>query len=265
MDGNLTVQIMGILNVTPDSFYDGGRFHVRDKALTRAEAMLKAGADIIDIGGESSRPGAEAVSLQEELDRVLPVLEGLKDTGAVISIDTYKAAVAEAALRLGANIINDISALRFDPVMPATVAKYGARVVLMHMKGVPRSMQDAPYYDDVLQEVRDFLSERRDAAEAAGIGRANIILDPGIGFGKRTEDNIAILKHLDVFFNLGCPLLIGGSRKRLIGDISGAAAEERLPGSLAIAAAAALKGAGILRVHDVPETVQALKVLKIIW
>lgn len=265
MAPDFSTQIMGILNITPDSFYDGGRFYVRDKALAHAEKMLLAGADILDVGGESTRPGSKWISLQEELDRVLPVLEALKSLNATISIDTCKAAVAEEALRSGAEIVNDISALRFDTAMPATVAKYRAHVVLMHMKGTPISMQEAPYYEDVLTEIRDFLTERRDAAEAAGIERKNIILDPGIGFGKRTEDNIAIVKHLNVFLNLGCPLLIGGSRKRLVGDISGTSAEERLPGSLAIACAAALKGAHILRVHDVAETVQALKVLKAIW
>jgi dihydropteroate synthase len=263
MAEHTVTQIMGILNVTPDSFYDGGRFTGRDKALKHAETMLEAGADIIDIGGESSRPGAHRLSLQEELDRVMPVLEILGKSGMRLSIDTYKSAVASEALRLGAEMVNDISALRFDPEMATIVADHGAAVVLMHMKGLPETMQDAPVYSDAVKEISGFLRERSEAALKAGIRKDKIILDPGIGFGKRTEDNIAILRNLDVFLKMEYPLLIGASRKRLIGDICGAAkAAQRLPGSLAIACVAALHGAHMLRVHDVAETVQAIKVLK---
>jgi len=256
---------MGILNLTPDSFYDGGRYRDTGTALARAEKMLEEGADIIDIGGESTRPGSEPVSPQEELDRVMPVLEAVCGLGARVSVDTSKAVVAEAALRCGAAIINDISALRFDPGMAKVVAGSKAQIVLMHMKGLPRTMQDAPLYIDVLQEIGDFFRERIAYAENAGIRKEAIILDPGIGFGKRSKDNITILKKIELFLDLGYPLMIGASRKRVIGDISGASAAERLPGSLALACLAAIRGVHVLRVHDVAETVQAIKVLKQVW
>lgn len=256
---------MGILNLTPDSFYDGGRYGDSDAAIAHAEKMLEAGADIIDIGGESTRPGSEPVSAEEEISRVMPVLKKVCTLGATVSIDTSKAIVAEAALQCGAAIVNDISALRFDPCMAEVLVKHKAEIVLMHMKGRPHNMQDAPFYDNVLKEIRDFFLERIAFAKTAGIAKEAIILDPGIGFGKRCADNITILKNIELFLDLGCPLMIGASRKRLIGDISGAPAAERLPGSLALACLSAIRGAGILRVHDVAETVQAIKVLKQVW
>ncbi|MDD4961014.1 MAG: dihydropteroate synthase [Candidatus Marinimicrobia bacterium] len=265
MVNTIAVRIMGILNLTPDSFYDGGRYGDSGAALAHAEKMLEAGADIIDIGGESSRPGSESVSAETEFARVMPVLEKVCALGATVSVDTRKALVAEAALQCGALMVNDISALRFDPAMADVLVKYKAQIVLMHMKGQPRCMQEAPFYDDVMKEIRDFFTERIDFAQKAGIAKEAIILDPGIGFGKRCEDNITILKNIELFLDLGYPLMIGASRKRLIGDISGTPAAERLPGSLALACLAAIRGAGILRVHDVAETVQAIKVLKQLW
>lgn len=249
---------MGILNVTPDSFSDGGRFLSPDAAVERALAMEKEGADIIDVGGESSRPGAEPVPVEEELRRVLPVLERLRGKLRIpISIDTTKAEVAEAALRAGASIVNDISALRFDPAMAPLVAKFGAGLVLMHMLGTPKTMQQAPHYEDVVTEVRDFLAERAQYAQSQGIPREAIAVDPGIGFGKTVEHNLELLRRLPELVELGFPVLVGPSRKSFIGAILGLGVEERLEGTLAACAVAVVRGADILRVHDVKEVRRA--------
>ena len=254
--------VMGIVNVTPDSFYDGGKRFDSARAVADAFEMVDAGAEILDIGGESTRPGAQPVSFDEELRRVLPVIRELrKNLNVPISIDTYKEAVARAALDAGADIVNDISALQFDPAMAALVAAEGVPLILMHMQGVPRTMQREPYYRDVVQEVRDFLAERIGSANQAGIDKEQLIVDPGIGFGKTLSHNLALLKNLKSLKTLGQPLLVGVSRKAFIGKVLNAAApEERLEGSLAAAVAAALSGANIMRVHDVSETVRALRV-----
>jgi dihydropteroate synthase len=254
--------VMGILNVTPDSFSDGGEFVDVGAAVAHAARMVSAGAHIIDIGGESTRPGSEGITLQEEMDRVMPVLERVVgEAGVPVSIDTCKAEVAGEALKLGACVVNDVTALRGDPDMGGVVAKEGAALILMHMKGEPRKMQEAPRYDDVMEELYLFLGERRDAAVEAGVEPGRILLDPGIGFGKRLEDNLTILSRLQELRCLGHPLVVGASRKRFIGDVTGAAVDDRLAGSLAAAAAAAFAGANIARVHDVRETVQAMKVV----
>ena len=253
--------IMGIVNVTPDSFFDGGRRLDPDKAIADAMAMVASGADIIDIGGESTRPGARPVSEEEELARVLPVVRGLRRESHVpVSIDTYKSKVARAALDAGADIVNDISALRFDPAMMALVAAEKIPVVLMHMQGTPRTMQQEPHYGDVVREVRDFLAAQLYEAMDAGIAPDTIILDPGIGFGKTIAHNLELLRGLPVLAALGQPLLVGASRKAFIGKILNLAPDERLEGSLAAAVAAALAGANILRVHDVAETCHATRI-----
>jgi len=252
------VLIMGILNVTPDSFSDGGRFLSPDAAVKRALIMEKEGADIIDVGGESSRPGAEPVPVEEELRRVIPVLERLRGKLRIpISIDTTKAEVAEAALRAGASIVNDISALRFDPAMASVVAEFGAGLVLMHMLGTPKTMQQDPHYEDVVREVREFLAERALYAQSQGIPREAIAVDPGIGFGKTVEHNLELLRRLPELVELGFPVLVGPSRKSFIGAILGLGVEERLEGTLAACAVAVVRGADILRVHDVREVRRA--------
>jgi dihydropteroate synthase len=254
--------VMGIVNVTPDSFYDGGKRFDSARAAADGFQMIEAGAEVLDIGGESTRPGAQPVSLDEELRRVLPVIRELRKRSSVpISVDTYKEAVARAALDAGADIVNDISSLRFDPAMAALVARTGVPVILMHMQGVPQTMQREPRYQNVVDEVRDFLAERVRSASLAGIAREQIIIDPGIGFGKTLAHNLALLKDLHSLKSLGQPLLIGVSRKAFIGKIlNSAAPEQRLEGSLAAAVMAALRGANIVRVHDVSETVRALRV-----
>jgi dihydropteroate synthase len=254
--------LMGIVNVTPDSFYDGGKRFSTERAAADALEMVDSGAEVLDIGGESTRPGARPVPLEEELRRVLPVITELrKNSNVPISIDTYKEAVARAALEAGADIVNDISALRFDPAMATLVASEKVPLILMHMQGVPRTMQVEPHYQDVVREVQDFLAERIHAAKEAGIPRARIIVDPGIGFGKTLAHNLALLKDLESFNSLGQPLLVGISRKAFIGKILNAAGpEERLEGSLAAAVAAVLSGANIVRAHDVSETYRALRV-----
>ena len=253
--------IMGIVNVTPDSFFDGGRRLDPAKAIADGAAMAVSGADIIDIGGESTRPGARPVSEEEELARVLPVVQGLRrEVKVSISIDTYKSNVARAALDAGADIVNDISALRFDPNMLPLVAAEKVPVVLMHMQGTPGTMQQEPHYNDVVREVRDFLAMQLYEAMDAGVAPEAIIIDPGIGFGKTIEHNLQLLRGLPILAALGRPLLVGVSRKAFIGKILNLAADERLEGSLAAAVAAALAGANILRVHDVPETTKAVRV-----
>jgi dihydropteroate synthase len=253
--------IMGIVNVTPDSFFDGGRRLDAAKAVTDGTAMAASGANIIDIGGESTRPGARPVSEAEELARVLPVIRGLRrEVNVPISIDTYKSSVARAALDGGADIVNDISALRFDPKMVSLVAAEGVPVVLMHMQGTPRTMQQEPQYGDVVREVRDFLATQLYGAMDAGVAPEAIILDPGIGFGKTVEHNLQLLRGLPMLAALGQPLLVGVSRKAFIGKILNSLPGDRLEGSVAAAVAAALAGASILRVHDVAETCKAVKI-----
>lgn len=255
-------QVMGILNVTPDSFSDGGQF-LDDPAIAAAHAaaMLEAGAAIIDIGGESTRPGAAAVWEGDELKRVVPMVERLAASGAAISIDSRRPAVMEAALAAGAHIINDVSALRHDPRSLEFAARSGAPVVLMHAPGEGEDLHSGGDYADVVLDVFDWLAARRDAAIAAGIAREQIVLDPGIGFGKSLADNLALMNALPLFHALGQPLLVGASRKRMIGALSGEApAHERLAGSLTLALKALDAGVQLLRVHDVPETVQALRV-----
>jgi dihydropteroate synthase len=253
--------LMGVLNITPDSFYDGGRHFETHKAIADGVAMVAAGADVIDIGGESTRPGAQPVSESEELARILPVIQGLRKEVAVpISIDTYKAQVARAALATGADIVNDISALRFDPAMVQLIAAEKVPVVLMHMQGTPRTMQSDPQYTDVVREVRDFLAAQLYDAMDAGIAPEAIVLDPGIGFGKSLDHNLQLLRGLSMLTALGQPILVGVSRKTFIGKILKLDAEDRLEGSLAAAVAAVLGGANIVRVHDVAATRKAIRV-----
>ncbi len=252
--------VMGIINVTPDSFSDGGRFLAIDQALAHAEQLVAEGADLLDIGGESSRPGAESISLVEELQRVIPVVERLVSrVGVPLSIDTTKPAVARAAIEAGAAIINDITGLA-DPEMIAVVAPSTVGVVLMHIQGTPRTMQAAPQYQDVVAEVIDHLANRVQQAELAGIVRERIAIDPGIGFGKSFEHNLALLRQVDQLQPIGCPVLIGTSRKGFLGKITGRSIADRQAASVASALAAAARGASIVRVHDVAETVDAFLV-----
>jgi dihydropteroate synthase len=258
-------QIMGILNVTPDSFSDGGRFLDPAAALAQARAMALDGAALLDIGGESTRPGAAEVPVAEEIARTEPVIAALRGAGLPLSIDTRKAEVARAALAAGAAIVNDVSALTFDAGLAGVVAAAGVPLVLMHAQGTPATMQDAPVYDDVLLDVYDWLEARIAAAEAAGIARGRIVVDPGIGFGKTAAHNLALIRGLSLFHGLGCPLLLGASRKRFIGMISGEErADRRVAGSLAVALAGAAQGAQLLRVHDVAETRAALALARAI-
>ncbi len=252
---------MGIVNVTPDSFSDGGRHDSTAAAIAHGRKLIADGADILDIGGESTRPGAAAVSSDEEITRVLPVIAGLRDSGSPLSIDTMKPAVARAAIAAGAAIWNDVTALA-APGACETAADLGCDVVLMHMKGEPRTMQDDPRYDDVVAEVDAFLLARAEAAMAAGVAREKIWLDPGIGFGKTVAHNLALLAALPRFVALGYPILLGASRKRFIATLDplGRDADARLGGSLAAALIGATAGVAALRVHDVRETVQALTV-----
>jgi dihydropteroate synthase len=261
----MSVALMGIVNVTPDSFSDGGLYLDPAKATRHGHELAAAGADWLDVGGESTRPGSEGVSLDEELERVIPVVEALAGAdgpGVPVSIDTSKAEVARRAVAAGARMINDVTALRGDPEMPAVCAESGAEVCLMHMLGQPRTMQEDPRYDDVVADVRDFLAERMQAAVAAGVAEDRIVLDPGIGFGKTLQHNLALLRGLSKLAELGRPLLVGPSRKRFIGEISGSAdqADDRLPGTIAACIASAQRGAAILRVHDVAPVRQALAV-----
>ena len=261
--------VMGVLNVTPDSFSDGGKFTDVDRAVEHARKMADAGADIIDIGGESTRPGSQPVSEEEELRRVVPLIERLP--GLLISIDTTKAIVAEQALAAGARIVNDISALRFDGRMVEVVREHGAGVVLMHMQGAPTTMQQAPRYHNVVREVCEFLAERIAFAVDRGVKKTQIAVDPGIGFGKTVEHNIQLLAQLEQLSALGCPIVVGASRKSFIGKLLaplGADRDreprERLPGSLAVAAWAVAQGANVLRVHDVAETVDVIRMVEVL-
>lgn len=258
--------LMGVVNVTPDSFSDGGLYFTPERAIVHAKDLEKAGADIVDIGGESSRPSSQPISLEEELRRVVPVIKAIAPKLKIpISIDTYKAKVAQAAIEAGAKIVNDISALRFDEDMAKVVADYKTPVVLMHMKGTPKDMQINPYYKNVLQEVYDFLAERIDYALTQGIDKVQIAIDPGIGFGKRLEDNLRLIKHLSFFKTLGRPILLGPSRKTFIGkvlDIEVPA--QRDVGTLGVVALATLLGVDIIRVHAVKEARQIIKIIKTI-
>lgn len=249
------VLVMGILNVTPDSFYGGSRTSLSTDAAERALRMVDEGADVIDVGGESTRPGSRPVPAEVEMERVVPAIEEIRRRSEIpISIDTTKATVAREALARGASVVNDVSALRFDPELAAVVAEGGASVILMHMQGEPETMQVAPSYADVVAEVVAFLTARVEAAVAAGIPRARILVDPGIGFGKRLEDNLALLRGLPRLRALGCPIVVGLSRKRFLGDLlGGLAVEERLEGTIAANAVAVVNGADVLRVHDVRE------------
>jgi dihydropteroate synthase len=256
--------LMGIVNVTPDSFSDGGLYDTKEEAISHAATLARAGASIVDIGGESTRPGSDAVEEQDELSRVIPVLEGLNGFGAVISIDTRKAKVARAAAKAGAKIFNDVSALTYDADSLKAAAETGMDVVLMHARGEPKTMQDDPRYDDVALEVYDYLEERVAAAVGAGVGLDKIAIDPGIGFGKTIAHNLQLMANLTLFHGLGVPILVGASRKRFIGEVS-QKNEPRLrePGSYAAAIAAASQGAQMLRVHDVAGTTQALEVWRL--
>jgi dihydropteroate synthase len=252
---------MGILNVTPDSFSDGGLFDAPDAALAQARAMQDEGADLLDLGGESTRPGARAVPPDEEAARVLPVLRALAGGPLPLSVDTRKAAVARAALDAGAALVNDVSAFAFDPAMPAVAAR-AQGVCLMHAQGTPEAMQADPRYDDVLLDVYDHLEGRLLFAEAHGIPRSRILVDPGLGFGKTLQHNVTLLSRLSLYHGLGCAMLLGASRKGFIGTLGGAKeARNRMPGSLAVALHAARQGVQVLRVHDVGETRQALSLL----
>ena len=249
---------MGILNVTPDSFSDGNLFFDAGKAINHAKQMVKEGADIIDIGGESSRPGSEPVSEEEELRRVSPIIKKLKDEINVpISIDTYKPKVAEECIKLGASIINDINGLRNEEMIKVA-AKYKVPVIIMHMKGSPKTMQENPIYKDAVKEIKEFLSQQIKKAKQAGIN--NIIIDPGIGFGKKLEHNLQIFKRLGEFKELKCPILIGPSRKSFIENITGLPVNERLEGTIATVSISILNGANIVRVHDVKECKRAAMV-----
>lgn len=254
--------IMGIVNVTPDSFSDGGRYHSRERAVAHGRALAAAGADILDVGGESTRPGAEPVSPEEEARRVLPVIRELADDPRiVISVDTCKASVAACALEAGACIVNDVTGLQGDPKMVSIVKETGAGAVVMHMQGTPRSMQASPSYRDVVTEVASYLRGRLQALQQAGLAPEQLALDPGIGFGKTLEHNLDLLAHLDALHLLQRPLVIGLSRKRFLGELTGRAVGDRLAGTLAGAAYCLLHGAQILRVHDVAETVDVARVL----
>ncbi len=251
---------MGVVNVTPDSFSDGGRFPTVDSAVAAAGRMVEAGAAVIDIGGESTRPGAAAVSSPEEIDRVLPVVEGVRGFDAVVSVDTSKATVAEAAIAAGAGMVNDVRAAR-APGMLELLARSQVAVCLMHMRGEPRTMQARPEYEDVVRDVAAFLAERAAACRAAGIARERLLLDPGIGFGKTVTHNLELLRNLPALSGDGLPILVGASRKSMIGQLTGKPPGGRLAGSIGAAVFAVLSGAAMVRVHDVEETVDALAVV----
>lgn len=264
-------RIVGVLNVTPDSFSDGGRYQSREHAVRWAHEMALEGAAVIDVGGESTRPGSEAVSAQEEMDRVLPVIESLvmgddynDPLPAPVSIDTKKPEVARAALELGAHMVNDVSGVR-EPGMVELLSEWpDVPVIVMHMKGTPKDMQDAPWYEDVVEEVTGYLRDRAEALQAAGVAASRIVIDPGIGFGKRLEDNLALLKNIDALKRVGYPVLIGASRKTFLGQSLGREPDQRLAGSLAVAAHCWLEGADLIRVHDVTETADLYRTLALL-
>ena len=258
-------RIFGIINVTPDSFSDGGEALAVDDAVARGRAMIEAGADVLDVGGESTRPGSEPVSSEEEMSRVVPVVRGLADLGFIVSIDSRRASVLAGAIEAGAKIVNDVTGLSGDPDSLGLVSTSGLPVILMHMQGEPGTMQDNPHYDDAAMEVFVYLKERVEVCEEAGIDRGRIAVDPGIGFGKTLEHNLDILNRLDLYRDLGCPVLLGASRKSFIAMISrGEGPKDRLGGSLAAALSAWAQGVRLFRVHDVAETRQALDVWRAI-
>jgi dihydropteroate synthase len=255
--------ILGVLNVTPDSFFDGGKHATLDAAIRRCEEMLSEGADIVDVGGESTRPGSEPVPEEEERRRVVPVIEAMvKRFKAPVSVDTQKSGVARAALEAGAAIVNDVSAMTADPGMLELPQSFGAGVVLGHMQGSPATMQQGPFYQNPVTEVREFLFDRVRILAAMGLAKDQIAVDPGIGFGKRTEDNYALIEHLEALDSIGCPVLLGHSRKSFIGKTPGLEQSDRLHPSVAVALYAALKGASVLRVHDVKATAEALRMVE---
>jgi dihydropteroate synthase len=255
--------VMGVLNVTPDSFFDGGKFLSHEDAVAHAMTLIRDGADIIDVGGESTRPYSQPTSVREELKRVVPVIEGIRALSEIpISIDTYKSQVAREALAAGANMVNDVSGLLFDPEMGRVVSEAGSHVVIMHIKGTPQDMQQSPSYENVVKEIRDYFIERIGAARDLGIAKDRIILDPGIGFGKRVEDNLRILKELAGFRDLGFPLLVGTSMKSFVGAVTDSPLEERLEGTLASVALAVWNGADVVRVHDVKATKKVVKLIE---
>jgi dihydropteroate synthase len=256
----VTFTIMGVVNVTPDSFSDGGRYLDPHAAVEHGRRLVDEGAQMLDVGGESTRPGAHAVPLEEELRRVLPVIDGLVASGAAISIDTSKAAVAAAALDAGASYVNDVTAFRGDPALAGLVAGRGVDCCLMHMLGTPRTMQDDPRYDDVVSDVKAFLEARLAFAVSEGVPEARVMLDPGIGFGKTLEHNLALLARLDEIVALGRPVVVGVSRKSFLGRITGREADDRAVATAAANVLALERGASVFRVHDVPETLDALAV-----
>jgi dihydropteroate synthase len=259
-DARVDARVMGIVNVTPDSFSDGGLFLDADAAIAHGRELIAEGADILDFGGESTRPGAEPVDAEEEARRVVPVIEALADTGVQISIDTTKAEVASRALRAGATIVNDVAAFRFDPEIAAVTADAGAGCVLMHMLGEPRTMQEDPRYAEVVSDVKAFLEERLEYATSQGVPEERIWLDPGIGFGKTLEHNLELIARLDEIVAIGRPVVFGASRKSFLGKLTGRQVDERLAGTIAANIIAHERGARIFRVHDVAPTVDALKV-----
>jgi dihydropteroate synthase len=256
----MTPKLMGVVNVTPDSFSDGGLYIDEDAAIEHGRELAALGADILDVGGESTRPGAEEVSAEEERARTEPVVAALAEAGRTVSIDTSKLAVAEAALDAGAAIVNDVTALRHDPEIAALCTERGVGLVLMHMQGDPRTMQAEPTYDDVVDDVKAFLAERLEAAVGAGVAEERIWLDPGIGFGKTLEHNLELLRRLGQLRELGRPLVVGTSRKSFIGKIDGSEVGDRIGGTIASSVIAAAEGADVLRVHDAREAAQALRV-----
>jgi dihydropteroate synthase len=262
LDLSSRTHLMGILNVTPDSFSEGGRFFKLEEAVKQGLKLADKGADIVDVGGESTRPGSEPVPIEEELRRVIPVIgELVKRIDIPISIDTYKSRVAKEALDSGASMVNDISGLRFDPEMKKVISEYNVPVILMHIQGTPRNMQENPQYENLLEEIKSYLDQSISIAEEAGIGEDKIIIDPGIGFGKTLDDNLKILKNLREFKSLGKPVMIGVSRKSFIGKILDLPVNERLGGSLAALAVAIINGANILRVHDAEESRRVAKLV----
>jgi len=260
------MQIMAILNVTPDSFSDGGRFNSLTSSMQQVDLLVEEGADIIDIGGESTRPFAEPVGVEDELERVIPVIKAIRRNypDLLISIDTTKARVAHQAIDAGANIVNDISALTHDPEMTRLACETDIPIIIMHMQGTPGNMQDNPQYGDVISDISDFFTERLNWLEEKGIDRKRITIDPGIGFGKTVEHNLSILKHLEAFHHLGQPVLLGHSRKRFIGDITGLDVSERDLATAIVSAIGVMKKVSILRVHDVKATRQAIQMVQAI-
>lgn len=254
-------QIMGILNVTPDSFSDGGKYDSTESAVLRAKEMIQEGADIIDIGGESTRPNAPIVSTEEELKRVIPVIEKIKSFVSNISIDTSKSEVAQKAIEAGATIVNDIYGLQNDKDMAQVVAKNNVKIIIMHIKGTPENMQNNPEYKNVIDEINDYFQKSISIAESAGINREEIVLDPGIGFGKTVKDNLDIIKNIRKLAKFEIPIMLGVSRKSFIGKITGAEVENRLAGSIASITIGIMNGVDIVRVHDVKETKQAVEII----